>query len=68
MARGARKCVHKVCGVRNEVYNVWGVWNPAGAVRGMMCVCREGLAAILSLLPSQLGPQRRLVTFCDGPP
>lgn len=37
-------------------------------VCGMMCVCREDLAAILSLLPSQLGPQRCPVTFCHGLP
>lgn len=32
------------------------------------CVCREGLAAILSSLPSQLGPQRCPVTFSNGSP
>lgn len=31
-------------------------------------MCREGLAAILSLLPSQLGPQRCPVTSSHGPP
>lgn len=32
------------------------------------CVSREGLAAILSSLPSQLGPQRCPVTFSNGSP
>lgn len=32
------------------------------------CVCREGLAAILSSLPSRLGPQRCPVTFSNGSP
>lgn len=50
------------------MFGVRGMQLASHNVCGMMCVCGEDLAAIPSLLPSPLGPQRCPVTFCHGPP
>lgn len=50
-----RKCVHKVCGVKKEVYYVWPCVEYSRCpinVCAVTYVCKEGLAAFLSLLSS----------------
>lgn len=53
--RSGRKCVHEVCPVNREVYYVWPCVEYSRCpinVCAVTCVCKEGLAAFLSLLSS----------------